>query len=75
MYFKGDIIITDPCYITKNERPNTELKEPDKKDYFSYEDILDYPDVKSSLTDGLEDILDEKELILLKRISAKIGTL
>lgn len=74
MYFKGDIIITDPCYIAKNEKKETLLKEPEKKDFFSYESILDYPDVEVSIDESVFDFLSEKEINFLKTSTAKSRT-
>ena len=39
--FKGDILITDPCYICKE--PDKSLK-PKWEDYMSYKTLKDYPD-------------------------------
>lgn len=48
MYFKGSIVITDPCYLVKhNEKkmpPEYELLRPKEKDYLSFEHERDYPD-------------------------------
>lgn len=41
MRFKGDIIITDPCYICKEKEEVG--KYPRAKDYFSYDERYDYP--------------------------------
>lgn len=46
MRFKGDIIITDPCYICKEKEEVGEY--PKFKDYFSYDREKDYPDYKKS---------------------------
>lgn len=45
MRFKGDIIITDPCYIIKKSSREKEPY-PSREDYYSYEKISDYPDSK-----------------------------
>lgn len=50
MYFKGDIIITDPCYIPKKnkekETPEYYARMPKKEDFFSIssQKPSDYPD-------------------------------
>lgn len=44
MYFKGSIIITDPCYVVKKSSIPKEFKKPDDKDYFSFRSKEDYPD-------------------------------
>jgi hypothetical protein len=48
MYFKGDIIITDPCYFVKpriiNIPEEHEKLRPKWKDYFTYNTVYDYPD-------------------------------
>lgn len=46
MRFKGDIIITDPCYICKEKQEVGEY--PVSEDYFSYSNKKDYPDYKKS---------------------------
>lgn len=46
MRFKGDIIITDPCYICKEKEEVGEY--PVSEDYFSYSSKKDYPDYKNS---------------------------
>lgn len=44
MRFKGDIIITDPCYICKEKEEVG--KYPRAKDYFSHSKKKDYPDYR-----------------------------
>lgn len=39
--FKGDILITDPCYICKKEDESTR---PKWEDYFTYKNMTEYPD-------------------------------
>lgn len=51
MRFKGDIIITDPCYICKEKEEVG--KYPKAKDYFSYDEKDDYPDYRK---------MDEREI-------------
>lgn len=46
MRFKGDIIITDPCYICKEKQEVGEY--PVSEDYFSYSSKKDYTDYKKS---------------------------
>lgn len=46
MRFKGDIIITDPCYICK-EKEEVGVY-PKVEDYISYDREKDYPDYKKS---------------------------
>ena len=75
MYFKGNIIITDPGYIldsTKKRKNDKEITLPDKKDFMTYENILDYPDViVPDFVDGIKDILDEKDLSLMVGVLAE----
>lgn len=60
MKFKGDIIITDPCYIIKES--NNKNSFPDRKDYFRYDSIKKYPDSKMSekFSEDLIEILGEQ---------------
>lgn len=58
MKFKGDIIITDPCYICKEKKEVEEY--PDFKDYFSYSSKEDYPDYRR---------MDENEIKALEEKS------
>lgn len=51
MRFKGDIIITDPCYICKEKEEVGRY--PKVKDYFSYDEKDDYPDYRK---------MDEREI-------------
>lgn len=45
MKFKGDVIITDPCYICKQKDYSKKIgEEPKHKDYFPYADEKEYPD-------------------------------
>lgn len=46
MRFKGDIIITDPCYICKEKQEVGEY--PVSEDYFSYSSKKDYTDYKKN---------------------------
>lgn len=55
MRFKGDIIITDPCYICKEKKEVGEY--PKFKDYFSYDNEEDYPDYRK---------MDENEIKALE---------
>lgn len=55
MRFKGDIIITDPCYICKEKEEVGEY--PDSKDYFSYSSEKRYPDYRK---------MDENEIKALE---------
>lgn len=50
MKFKGDIIITDPCYIIKENKQIGEY--PNRKDFFKFENEYEYPDAK--LIDGID---------------------
>ncbi len=43
MHFDGDIIITDPCYVTKDTKQDYSTY-PNREDYFKYNNICDYPD-------------------------------
>lgn len=58
MRFKGDIIITDPCYICKEKKEAGEY--PKFKDYFSYSSMEDYPDYRR---------MDENEIKALEEKS------
>lgn len=63
-YFKGDIIITDPCYIIKDEqKPKSE---PVESDYYGpideYDDIVEVP-----ITE-LHEYLNKKDSILYEPI-------
>ena len=44
MRFKGNIIITDPCYICKEKKEVGEY--PKAKDYFSHSREKYYPDYR-----------------------------
>lgn len=55
MRFKGDIIITDPCYICKEKEDVR--KYPKAKDYFSYDKKENYPDYRK---------MDENEIKALE---------
>lgn len=55
MRFKGDIIITDPCYICKEKEEVREY--PKVKDYFSYDKKENYPDYRK---------MDENEIKALE---------
>lgn len=57
MRFKGDIIITDPCYICKEKKEVG--KYPKRKDYFSYGKKEDYPDYRKMDKDEIKAL--EKE--------------
>ncbi len=57
MRFKGDIIITDPCYICKEKEEIGEY--PKVKDYFSYDEKDDYPDYRKMDEYGIKAL--EKE--------------
>lgn len=46
-YFKGDIIITDPCYITKDR---DETKKPKWGDFHPYKSMYDYPDYDGKIS-------------------------
>lgn len=56
MRFKGDIIITDPCYICKRKEELGEY--PKEKDYFAYDEKCDYPDCRK---------MDEYEIKALEK--------
>lgn len=56
MRFKGDIIITDPCYICKKREEVGEY--PIRKDYFFYDEKDDYPDYRK---------MDEYEIKALEK--------
>lgn len=58
MRFKGDIIITDPCYICKEKKEVGEY--PKFKDYFSYSSKEYYPDYRR---------MDENEIKALEEKS------
>ena len=50
VHFKGDIIITDPCYIINKKLE--EQGKPKFKDYISHEDIKDYDDYNEHLMES-----------------------
>ena len=52
MRFKGNIIITDPCYICKEKKEVGEY--PKAKDYFSHSREKYYPDYRK---------MDENEIV------------
>lgn len=49
MRFKGDIIITDPCYIIKDVDTSDK---PKWKDFHPYKSIYDYPDYNEETKDS-----------------------
>lgn len=57
MKFKGDIIITDPCYICKEKKKVGVY--PNHKDYFSYEREKDYPDYKKMSEEEIDKLANE----------------
>lgn len=60
MKFKGDIIITDPCYVCKDKDYDAQkiVERPDPKDYFTYgHDAERYPDAVATYLYG-DDIPD-----------------
>lgn len=52
MKFNGDIIITDPCYICKEREKVGEY--PNGEDFFSYDEMKDYPDYRKMNEDELK---------------------
>lgn len=65
MYVKGDVIITDPCYFMNeiSEMPEEYyLLKPQRKDFFTYKTIKEYPDSrvknKTEYDDYDEELLD-----------------
>lgn len=67
MRFKGDIIITDPCYICKEKKEVGEY--PKVKDYFSHSREKDYPDYRKMSDEEIEELAKESRLpkkLLLK---------
>ncbi len=64
MRFKGDIIITDPCYICKEKKEVGEY--PKVKDYFSYDEKDDYPDYRKMDEREIKEV--EKETGLPRRL-------
>lgn len=67
MRFKGDIIITDPCYICKEKKEVGEY--PKAKDYFSHSREKDYPDYRKMSDEEIEELAKESRLpkkLLLK---------
>lgn len=64
MRFKGDIIITDPCYICKEKEEIGEY--PKVKDYFSYDEKDDYPDYRKMDEREIKEV--EKETGLPRRL-------
>lgn len=55
VYFKGDIVITDPCYILNRDERYDKNNLPRHR-FFSYEAVSDYPDY-----DGLYSLIYEME--------------
>lgn len=43
--FDGDICITDPGYIIKDNEVQTDLPEPCAEEFLSYTNLMDYPDI------------------------------
>ena len=67
MRFKGDIIITDPCYICKEKKEVGEY--PKAKDYFSHSREKYYPDYRKMSDEEIEELAKESRLpkkLLLK---------
>ncbi len=60
MRFKGDIIITDPCYICKEKEEVGKL--PYSKDFFTYEAEEDYPDFRESTEEELREKARDNDL-------------
>ena len=67
MYFKGTLIITDPCYIIDSEEKEMPVeykaKEPKREDYISTPtgDVKEYPDAKQKTLEELNN--NERELM------------
>lgn len=62
MRFKGDIIITDPCYIMKKQTKTDIGEKPNEKDYFPYGmDERKYPDAVKYIAEELSET--EQELL------------
>jgi len=59
IYFEGDILITDPCYICKETVATGEY--PSRNDYFSYKEEEDYPDYKKVPLESLDEL--ERRLV------------
>ncbi len=70
MKFKGDIIITDPCYICKDKEEVGDY--PIEKDYFSYNKEEDYPDYRKLSEEEINKLV-ERYGVLIKKIARKIG--
>jgi len=67
MRFKGDIIITDPCYICKEKEEVGRY--PKAKNYFSHSREKDYPDYRKMSDEEIEELAKESRLpkkLLLK---------
>lgn len=67
MRFKGDIIITDPCYICKEKEEVGRY--PKAKNYFSHSRKKDYPDYRKMSDEEIEELAKESRLpkkLLLK---------
>lgn len=70
MRFKGDIIITDPCYICKEKEQIG--KYPKREDYFIYGDnIKDYPDVAREVIDISKESSEMKKI--LEQLDVALG--
>lgn len=61
MRFKGNIIITDPCYICKEKEEVG--KRPKFKDYFSYDSEKDYPDYRKMSDEEIKAVEKETEFL------------
>lgn len=60
--FDGDIIITDPCYI---EKDNPEVGErPRWEDYFTYSSPTEYPDYRKATPEEIDNLDDIEKIIL-----------
>lgn len=60
MRFKGDIIITDPCYICKEKEEVGRY--PKAKNYFSHSREKDYPDYRKMSDEEIEELAKESRL-------------
>lgn len=70
MKFKGDIIITDPGYIVKEERS---LKNyPKREDYFSYPEVYQYPDYRIATEEECNELLDDWTRQFVQKHNEKI---
>ena len=60
MHFDGDIVITDPCYVTKDTDSDMSTY-PDRKNFFKFNDACDYPDYDKKKRKSEDYLKDHEE--------------